>query len=260
MRFLLLGWEPQLIADREGCSRSAVYNVMKNLKKHGSIRKPPTKRLRKPPKIADEDAKALFEQLVCAGWMYQDEIAKWLLVERGVKVNHQTVSNFLCSCGWNWQTLRPYSIDRNEELRESYRRSMRQFAADDLVFLDESIFNEKTGWRHHVYAPVGHKSRYTQNIKRGDTWTILPAYTIHGYLPCTAIKEGYFSKEDFIEWIQNSLISTLRSVYGPKHMVVILDNVSIHTNDEVEAVIQAAGYSVRYLPPYSPDYNPICYE
>jgi transposase len=36
-----------------------------------------------------------------------------------------------------------------------------------------------------------------------------------------------------------------------------LDNVSIHTNDEVTQTIRAAGYSVRYLPPYSPDYNPI---
>lgn len=39
--------------------------------------------------------------------------------------------------------------------------------------------------------------------------------------------------------------------------MIILDNVSIYTNDEVEAVIQTASYSVRYLPPYSPDYNSI---
>jgi transposase len=76
MRFLLLGWEPQLIADREGCSRGAVYNVIRNLKEHGSTRKPTTKRLGKPLKIADEDAEALFEQLIRARWMYQDEIAK----------------------------------------------------------------------------------------------------------------------------------------------------------------------------------------
>ncbi|KAF2463676.1 uncharacterized protein BDR25DRAFT_347158 [Lindgomyces ingoldianus] len=70
VRFLLLGWEPQLIADREGCSRGAVYNVIRNLKEHSSVRKPPTKKLGQPPKIAREDAEALFEQLVCSGWMY----------------------------------------------------------------------------------------------------------------------------------------------------------------------------------------------
>jgi hypothetical protein len=32
---------------------------------------------------------------------------------------------------------------------------MLQFAANDLVFLDESIFNEKTGWRFQAYAPIG---------------------------------------------------------------------------------------------------------
>jgi transposase len=119
--------------------------VIRNLKEHGSTRKPPIKKLGKPPKITDKDAKALFKQLVCTEWIYQDEIAKWLLVEQGVKVSRQTVSNFLRSRGWSWQTLRPYLIDHNEELRESYRYSMRQFATDDLVFLNESIFNEKTG-------------------------------------------------------------------------------------------------------------------
>lgn len=36
-----------------------------------------------------------------------------------------------------------------------------------------------------------------------------------------------------------------------------MDNVSIHVNREVEEVIREAGYIVQYLPPYSPDYNPI---
>ena len=40
-------------------------------------------------------------------------------------------------------------------------------------------------------------------------------------------------------------------------MVIILDNVSIHTNDDVTRLIEDAGHLVRYLPPYSPDYNPI---
>ena len=40
-------------------------------------------------------------------------------------------------------------------------------------------------------------------------------------------------------------------------MVIVLDNVSIHTNDNVRQVLESAGYLVQYLPPYSPDYNPI---
>jgi hypothetical protein len=71
---------------------------------------------------------------------------------------------------------------------------MRRYTAEDLVFLDESIFNEKTGWRHYAYALIGYEARYTQEIKRGDTYAILPAYTVnYGYLPCTSIKKGYYN-------------------------------------------------------------------
>jgi transposase len=237
--------------------RGAVTNVQHNLIQYGCVRKPLQNKLGRHNRIAGEDAQALFDELLIHGWMYQAEMVRWLDVERGVYVNQSTVSRFLKKQGWTRRTLRPCSIDRNEELRESYRNCMRRYAADDVVFLDESIFNEKSGWRHHAYAPVGHPARYTQDIRRGKTWAILPAYTIDGYLPCTAVKEGYFNREDFLEWIVRKLLPTLRTTYGDKPMVIVLDNVSIHTNDVITKVLRGASHVVRYLPPYSPDYNPI---
>lgn len=255
--FLEAGWPAEAVAEHAGVSIKTVYRVTANLKIHGSIRAPTQRPLGATPAISEEDGEALFGALVRTGWMYQDEIVRWLHIERGVVVSQSTVSRYLKKKGWTRRTLRPFSIERNEELRELYRQSMRQFAADDLVFIDEAIFNEKSGWRHHAYAPVGHIARYTQNIRRGDTFAILPAYTIHGYLPCTGIKRGYYNHEDFIEWLRDRLIPGIQEMYGPRPMVVVLDNVSIHTNAVVEQVLQAAGHIVRYLPPYSPDFNPI---
>ncbi|KAF1964024.1 hypothetical protein BU23DRAFT_494244, partial [Bimuria novae-zelandiae CBS 107.79] len=40
-------------------------------------------------------------------------------------------------------------------------------------------------------------------------------------------------------------------------MAIVLDNVLIYTNDKVIEVLKAAGYVVRFLPPYLPNYNPI---
>ena len=39
--------------------------------------------------------------------------------------------------------------------------------------------------------------------------------------------------------------------------IVVIDNLSSHKSDDVRAAIEAAGASVRFLPPYSPDFNPI---
>ena len=58
-------------------------------------------------------------------------------------------------------------------------------------------------------------------------------------------------------WITKHLLPTLHDVYGDKPMVIVLDNISIHTNDDVTRLIEGAGHIVRYLPPYSSDYNPI---
>lgn len=115
-----------------------------------------------------------------------------------------------------------------------FRCDMVRFDDRDLIFLDESIVNEKTSWRHRAYAPVGHVARYTMNIRRGKTWALLARMTLDGWLPCIEVREGYFKLEDFLDWLRNSLIPTVRAHYTGRTMVVILNNCSIHVNPLVE--------------------------
>jgi transposase len=56
----------------------------------------------------------------------------------------------------------------------------------------------------------------------------------------------------FEEWVEKCLVPTLS-----KGDVVIMDNLSSHKGPRVEQLITAAGAELRYLPPYSPDMNPI---
>jgi hypothetical protein len=55
--------------------------------------------------------------------------------------------------------------------------------------LYKSIFNEKTGWRHHGYALIRDEARYLVDLQRGDTWFICSAMTPDGYLPCIGVKK-----------------------------------------------------------------------
>jgi len=87
---------------------------------------------------------------------------------------------------------------------------MQQYAAEDLVFFDESIFNEKTGWRYRAYRPVGQDIRYPTDIQRGRTWSICATMTVNGWLPCTRIKEGYFKTPNLLNWLRSMLLLALR--------------------------------------------------
>ncbi len=101
------------------------------------------------------------------------------------------------------------SIRQNDELRLNWVADLLQLTAEQLVFVDETLFNETTGWRHQAYAPVGEPARYQASRKREHSWSVLPAYTIDDYLPCTGIREGWFNGEAFFAALKLPMICPL---------------------------------------------------
>jgi transposase len=245
------------IAAVVGISRALAFNWQRNLLDYGSIKRPCQVPLGRPHKLSIADEEALFKVLQTHGWMYLDEMQMYLVEERNVNITVSSISRLLKKNGWTKKKLYLASINRNEELREQYKHRMAAYHQDDLIFIDESIFNEKTGWRTKAWGPIGEPARYQSSISRGNTWSILPAMSRYGYLNCTGIKKGYFSREDLMLWIRQQLLPALRERFGARGVVVVMDNCSIHVKREVVDLIQSEGHLVEYLPPYSPDFNPI---
>jgi transposase len=71
-------------------------------------------------------------------------------------------------------------------------------------------------------------------------------------LTATAVFDGPIDTATFRAYVEQVLVPTLRP--GD---VVVLDNLAAHKQPEVHAAIEAAGALLRFLPPYSPDFNPI---
>src|SRR6266536_47163 len=128
--------------------------------------------------------------------------------------------------------------------------------AEQIVVLDELIFNETIDWRSMAWAPIGSPARYTSDRNKDASWSLLAAYIVLGYLLYYVIKEGYFNLEIFLEWLEDYFLLFCNSYPGP-NSVIVLDNVGVHTLLTVEIAIRRRGCLVRYLPLYSPDYSPI---
>lgn len=71
-------------------------------------------------------------------------------------------------------------------------------------------------------------------------------------LTAPAVFDGPIDTPSFCAYVEQVLVPTLRP--GD---VVVLDNLAVHKQPEVRAAIAAVGAHVRFLPPYSPDFNPI---
>jgi len=99
----------------------------------------------------------------------------------------------------------------------------------------------KGGRRCHCFAPYGH----------WKTTTMLSSIRLDGTTACLAI-EGGTSSEVFREYVKQILVPTLKS--GD---VVVADNLSAHKDTKAKEAIETAGAQIVFLPPYSPDFNPI---
>jgi len=118
------------------------------------------------------------------------------------------------------------------------------------VFVDESGANTQMT-RRYGRSPVG--CRLVGAVPQGhyQTTTLIAAVRLKGpQAPC--LFEGAMDGEMFLAWVKTGLAPVLES--GD---VVILDNLATHKVAGVREALAAVGARLEYLPPYSPDFNPI---
>jgi len=121
---------------------------------------------------------------------------------------------------------------------------------EKLVFIDETWTS--TGMtRRYGRAPRGRRCLDSAPHGHWETTTFVGALR-HGRLTAPMVTDGPMDGEIFLAYVRQFLCPTLQD--GD---TVILDNLSSHKVAGVEAAIIASGAQVRYLPPYSPDLNPI---
>lgn len=119
-----------------------------------------------------------------------------------------------------------------------------------LVFLDESGVTTDL-IRRYARSLRGHRALDAAPLGRWEMCTILAALRIDR-VTAPAVLPGPLDADAFTVYVAEVLAPTLRA--GD---VVILDNLAVHKDAVARAAIEAAGATLRFLPPYSPDWNPI---
>ena len=105
--------------------------------------------------------------------------------------------------------------------------------------------------RSHGRAPRGTRLVAAVPRNHGRNVTCLAALTALGVGPSLAF-EGALNGSVFTQWVAEQLVPTLRP-----GQIVILDNLSVHKAPRARQAIEAVGCQLRFLPAYSPDFNPI---
>jgi transposase len=136
------------------------------------------------------------------------------------------------------------------ERREAWFEGQLDLDAERLIFIDETWASTKMARR---YGRCRRGQRLRVGIPHGHwkTTTFIGALTLRGFIAPFVI-DGPINRLAFETYGEKVLVPELR-----KGDVVIMDNLPGHKGPKTRELVEAAGASLFYLPPYSPDFNPI---
>ena len=182
------------------------------------------------------------------------EMCCWFLTTWGRRLTISAVSRALRRAGLRRRAKALVATERSTEhaqaRRVEYLAAVGKLPVERLVFLDESGcqrgMQRRLAWRRPGDVTVAKSLR-----NRGTVTTVLGAISTRG---CVAAMygEGATTTEVFVAFLDQVLLPELRP--GD---VLVMDNLGAHQPEVVRRRLADAGVGLLFLPPYSPDLNPI---
>ena len=252
-----LGLSNEQAAKNLGVDKSTVSRIRHKFLTSGSIEKkayPKDKAYRKLTSVAQ--LLVLHLVLQKPGVLLseiQNELASVLMVD----VDASTICRFLHASGFTRQKLRYVALQRDEFLRQKFILDMSVYSPDMLIFLDESGADRRNMLRKYGYSMRGKPAQKHTLLVRGEHVSAIANISVSGLLDVDVVK-GTVDGDRFYDYVQKHLLPHLMPFNGMNpHSVVVLDNCSIHHVEGITSMIEEVGALVHFLPPYSPDFNPI---
>ena len=189
--------------------------------------------------------------------LYISEMRQHILDTTGVDTSNATICRILGKHGLTRQKMRQVALQRCTELRAKFRAEMCFFSIDKFVWIDETGCDKKSAIRKAGYGLRGITPEYHRKLAKGKRLSSVAAISVEGVIAVDFTHDSV-NAEHFYDFARGSLIPNLLPFDGQNpRSVVIMDNCSIHHVDYIKQLFRDAGVLVIFLPPYSPDINPI---
>ncbi|KIJ51782.1 hypothetical protein M422DRAFT_244132 [Sphaerobolus stellatus SS14] len=250
-----LNYKIEDIARNLRMSKRTVERVLELWKTTGEVIPKDSKgRLSRRKLMSEQEQEYLLELVKSRPDLYLDELQKRLQEMFELYIGISTIWDTLTDLGLTRKRLSKAAAERNEEARALYKFRIGAESPEQLVFIDESRIDCRATYRLYGWAEKGKRARAKARFVRGPSYSLLPALCSEGIIHAHT-KQGSYDGEDFIAYIEE-LLSKMNPWPQPRG-VLVMDNCSIHHVDDVALLCAARGIRLYYLPPYSPDYNPI---
>jgi transposase len=181
------------------CSEQAVKYIRSNLRVFGTPGMPPN-RVGRWPSITSPMLEALFDYLLHKPGSYLDEMVDVIRYKFGVDVSTDSLRRLLKKNKWSKKTMQQRAKEQNPDLRDEYRHDISKYHSYQLVYVDESGCDGRTGIRKTGWSPPGITPTERSKFHHGQRYQILPAYSQDGIV-LSHIYQGLTDASRFKDFI-----------------------------------------------------------
>ena len=211
-----------------------------------------------PPKLLGDIEQVIILRLIIQNpGIYLREIQVKLQLVFGVRVGAATICRTLKFMGCTRQRMHHVAIQQSESMRAEFMAEISIYDPTMLLWIDESGFDNRNSVRKFGYSLRGMRPVDHRLLVRGTRYSAIPvmsATEIHDLY----LAEGSVNGERFEYFVRTCLLPILLPYNGINpRSIVIMDNAAIHHVRPVVHLIQSTGAKLVFLPPYSPDLNPL---
>jgi transposase len=140
--------------------------------------------------------------------------------------------------------------------RDEFRRAAWRVMVSSRVEPERFVFVDEMGTNISLsplraWSSVGQRAHCSVPRNRGKNTTLLSSMTVEGMGPSLTV-EGATTAVVFETYLEKVLAPSLRA-----GQIVVMDNLSAHKGERVGRIVESRCWELVYLPPYSPDLNPI---
>ena len=246
------------IAKNLNIAISTAYRIFKQFEISGDIAIPDAQKSRQELRSLDEHSELIVIGLILeTPTLYLHEICQTIQEVTSISVSQATICRLLTQYGFSRKKVKQVALQRCYKLCGAFMAHCSLFSRDQLVWVDETGSNARDHARKFGYAIRGCTPVTHRLLERGKRVNAIAALTSNGIV-AVDIVTGSIAGHTFFDFLRGTLIPQLMPFNGTNpNSVLIMDNCSIHHIAEVKDLLHQAGILVLFLPPYSPDLNPI---
>ena len=243
------------IASNLNVSVGTVYRIYKLFEETGNV--DPKIREYTGIKIDERVTQVILSIVFNSPDLYLTEIKDKVHQCTGMDISPPAICNVIHKNGLTRKKVQRIASQRSAIYRGDYIAEMSMYNVNMLVFADETGKDARDCISRYGYAVQGQTPQSALRLTRGQRTSVIAAISCIGLIGYDEFT-GNVRGDEFFDFVRGTLIPNMNPYNGTNEAsILILDNCSIHHVEEIQTLLRDSGIFVIFLPPYSPDLNPI---